>query len=315
MPRLDPAAGRGADAHPHLAAEPLGEVAVAVDHHRRTCFDGLARQMAVEIEVAGRAVDLDGRAGVARRREEAIPLEVVAVGASGRPVGRVGDDVDQRMRHRPQVARQQAIGRLAGGVVQRREDDVEAGHHRIRQVEAAVRQDVDLAAVQDRQLGIGRPQRLDFPGLLGDALDRQRPARLRRRRVIGDGEVAVAERPRRADHRLGRVAAVAPQRVRVQIALDVGQRDGRRERAAFRERDLVEAVPPLRRDPRQIERGVEIGFGGRRPDAAAAVDDARPASAAGRGRGRARRAAPRARVSRSSAPARRRARRRRPRAG
>ena len=121
---------RGADAHPHLAAEPLGEVAVAVDDDRRPCFDGLARQMAVEVEVSGRAVHLDGRAGVARRREEAIPLEVVAVGASGRPVGRVGDDADQRMRHRPQVARQQAIGRLAGGIVQRGEDDVEAGHDR-----------------------------------------------------------------------------------------------------------------------------------------------------------------------------------------
>ena len=62
--------------------------------------------------------------------------------------------------------------------------------------------------------------------------------------------------------------------MRVQIALDVGDRDRRRERAAFRERDLVEAVPPLRRDPRQIERGVEIRFGRGRPDTAVGVDEA-----------------------------------------
>ena len=134
-----------------------------------TRFDGLARQMAVEIEVAGRAVHLDGRAGVACRHEEAIPVEVVAVGPSRRPVGGVGDDADQGMRHRAQVAREQPIGRLAGGVVERREHDVETGHDGIRQIQAAVGQDVDLAAVQDRQLGIGRPERLDLARLLGDA--------------------------------------------------------------------------------------------------------------------------------------------------
>ena len=127
------------------------------------------------------------------------------------------------------------------------------------------------------------------------------PARLRRRRVIGDGEVAVAERPRRADHRLGRVAAVAPQRVRVQIALDVGDarppagtrraprarsRRGRAAAPAGSTADRARRRGPLRRRP--------AGHGRRRRRG-------RPASAAGRARGRARRAAPRARASRSSA--------------
>ena len=103
--------------------------------------------------------------------------------------------------------------------------------------------------------------------------------------MIGDGEIAVAERPRRADHHLRRVAAVAPQRVRVEIALDVGHRDRWRERAALRERDLVEAMPAFRRNPGQIQRRVDVGFGGRRPDAAVAVDEAprRQPQAAGAG--------------------------------
>jgi hypothetical protein len=55
--------------------------------------------------------------------------------------------------------------------VERGEDDVEAGHHRRPAGQAAIRQDVDLAAVQDRQLGVGRPEAPSIPSPAGDAVE------------------------------------------------------------------------------------------------------------------------------------------------
>ena len=47
--------------------------------------------------------------------------------------------------------------------------------------------------------------------------------------------------------------------------MDVGDRHRGWERAALGQRDLVLAVPPLRRNPRQVERGIQLGviFAGR----------------------------------------------------
>ena len=68
------------------------------------------------------------------------------------------------------------------------------------------------------------------------------------RRVIGDRDVLVAERMTLGDHRLDGIAAVAPQRVHVQVAADVLARDQRRQIPAGRERDFVLAVADLRRN-------------------------------------------------------------------
>src|SRR4051794_27081238 len=86
VPGLDPTAARRADAHAHLPAQALGEVAVAVDDQRGTTFDGLPGEMAVEVEMPGSAVHLDGSPAIAGRGEEVVPVEGVPVAAAGRPV-------------------------------------------------------------------------------------------------------------------------------------------------------------------------------------------------------------------------------------
>ena len=69
-------------------------------------------------------------------------------------VGRVRDERHQRVLHRRHVALHQLLRRLACRVVQRREHDIEALEDPVGEVEPAVGQDVDLAAVQDRDLRI-----------------------------------------------------------------------------------------------------------------------------------------------------------------
>src|SRR6476659_5475334 len=59
--RLDPAATRGPDTEPHLACEPLGAVAVAVDDDCDTGRCGTACDGAVHVEMPWRAVDFHRR--------------------------------------------------------------------------------------------------------------------------------------------------------------------------------------------------------------------------------------------------------------
>ena len=63
------------------------------------------------------------------------------------------------MLHRGAVALHQLLGRVAGALVQRRQHDVEPLEDAVRKIEPAVGQDVDLAAVQDRDLRISLAQR------------------------------------------------------------------------------------------------------------------------------------------------------------
>ena len=133
----------------------------------------------------------------------------------------------------------------------------------IGEIEAAVGQDVDFAAVEDRDVGVPLAEAGDFVSLALDAVDRQVARRRRARRVIGDREVLVAERTAPVDHRLDRVAAVAPRRVHVEIAADVGARYQLRQRPFLRRPDLIVAAANLRRDERQIDARVDLFFGGR----------------------------------------------------
>src|SRR6266550_2501830 len=67
VPRLDPAAPRGADAEPHLARQPLRAMAIAVDGDCHSSRDRAARKAAIHVEMAWRAVDFHRRASRRRR--------------------------------------------------------------------------------------------------------------------------------------------------------------------------------------------------------------------------------------------------------
>ena len=137
---------------------------------------------------------------------------------------------------------------MARALVKRREHDVEALEDAIGKVETAVGKDVDLAAVQDRDLRIQLAQPGNFVGLPRDRIHREVPRRGGMRRMVGNRHVLVAESAAHLHHRFDRVAAVAELGVHVEIAADVALRQQRRQRAALRGLDLVLAVANLRRE-------------------------------------------------------------------
>ena len=86
---------------------------------------------------------------------------------------------------------------MAGALVQRRQHDVEALEDAVGEIEPAVRQDVHLAAVQDRDLAdTARAARAISSAWRSIAVHRQIARRGRVRRVVGDRHVLVAERAR-----------------------------------------------------------------------------------------------------------------------
>ena len=121
-------------------------------------------------------------------------------------------------------------------IVERRQHDVEALEDGVLEIEAAVGQDVDLDAVEDRHPGKLLAQRVDLFALPRDVVARQRARRGGAGRVVGDRDVLVPERMAARDHRLERVAAVAVGRVHVQVAADVARVDERRQTGPMRRR-------------------------------------------------------------------------------
>src|SRR5262245_14496150 len=171
VPRFDPAAARRHDAELHLEIEQLRAMAVAVNGDFDASGYCAARQGAVEIEMRRRAVDLDDGVRLGGDLEQPIVVEIVAGAVRYEAIGRMGDHRHQRMTHCLDVALHQLLRSLSRGFVQRRQHDVESLEHMIRKIELSVRQDVDLAAVKNRDLGMPLAERLDFLRLPLDAVN------------------------------------------------------------------------------------------------------------------------------------------------
>ena len=150
----------------------------------------------------------------------------------------------------------------------------------ILEVEAAIGEDVDLDAVEDRHPRKLLAQRLDIVALVRDIVARERPRRGSARRVVGDRDVLVAERMAASTIDSSGVAAIAVGRVHVQVAADVGVSTSGRQAARRRGFDLAGPVTELGGDERQSETRVERLFAGvrrsSRPAAHATRRRARP---------------------------------------
>ena len=79
--------------------------------------------------------------------------------------------------------------------------------------------------------------------------------------VIGDRDVLVAERGRGLNHRVDRIATVAPVAVHVEVAADVTARDEMGQRAVRRRLELVMSLTELRCDERESKGCVDLALG------------------------------------------------------
>jgi len=112
---------------------------------------------------------------------------------------------------------------VARRIVQRGEHDVEAREHLVWEVQRGVGQDLHLHAVRTViPATLARTRSTSSRCCTSRSIVRVREAAVRSE-WSGDRDVLIAQGTRRVDHGLDAVARVAPQRVRVQIALDVLQ--------------------------------------------------------------------------------------------
>src|SRR4029453_8859002 len=118
-------------------------------------------------------------------------------------------NADERVTDCGEAACGQPRGIVSGGVVQRREHDVEPCEHGVLEIQSAVLQDVDLDTVQNRHAGKAIPQRVDLVSLTLDLLDRKRAWRRGSPRMIRDRDVLVADRMARLAHRARWIVAAA----------------------------------------------------------------------------------------------------------
>ena len=79
--------------------------------------------------------------------------------------------------------------------------------------------------------------------------------------MVGHRDVRVALVARAADHRGEGVAPIGPVRVRMEIALQVLDRDQDGQRVRERGVDLAVILAELGRDPIHAERGVDVLLG------------------------------------------------------
>src|SRR5437773_2552974 len=168
-----PAAARRRDAKPHLAVEQLRAVGIAVDRNRDAGGDGPSHKRSVHIEMRRRPVNLHDRAGFPRRFEQTIVVEIVAASIRQDPIGRVRDQIDERMTHRGGIPPQQLIRSVAGALMKRCQDEIEPLENTIRHIQAAVRQNVDLASVEDCDLWNPVAHARDLIGLPLDVVNTQ----------------------------------------------------------------------------------------------------------------------------------------------
>ena len=146
----DPATACHGDTKCHLMAQPLGAMAVAVHTHVDAGGNRPPRHGAVHVEMAGGPVDLHDGARLDGCLEEPGLVECVAGPSGDETVGRMGDDLDQRMPHGCNVSIRQPRSGVRSRVVKRREDDVECLEHCVGKIERSIAKDVHFGAVQDR---------------------------------------------------------------------------------------------------------------------------------------------------------------------
>ena len=94
--------------------------------------------------------------------------------------------------------------------------------------------------------------------------------------MVGDGHVFVAERLGGQQHRLERVAPVAPVGVHVQVAADLLVTEQPWQLAPGGGFHFARALAQFRRHRREIERGVQVLLGRRRASACPGDRSARP---------------------------------------
>ena len=155
------------------------------------------------------------------------------------------------------------VGVHVEAVVDGGNDVIEQRQRLVVEIERAVGQDVALGAEEDAEAFLGelRVELLDLLGLLADAFLVEAVGLPLRFAVVGNADVFEAEIHRGFGHRFDRLDAVAPGRVTMERAAQVGQLDELRQVAFLGGLDLAHVLAQLGRDVIEFERAVQVFLG------------------------------------------------------
>ena len=237
-------------------ARPVG---VGVDHEHRSRLGCGLRVDVVQVAAVGVCVDLQERAGLDRRGDDAVDVDRVRLAPLDQPAGGVPDGVDERVAHRGHHAVGLLLLREPEGGVQARDHPVELLEHFVLVVERAVGQDVGLGARQDRHpVDLDRLDALHLAQQLVRLDVISEPVR---GRVVGYRDVLVAALERRQGHLLDGGVTVGESGVHVKVAADVLELDQLGEAAVACRRELAAVLAQLGRDPLHAELLVDLLLG------------------------------------------------------
>lgn len=157
-------------------------------------------------------------------------------------------DIEVPVVHRAQDTLRLRLAAESEARMDRADGVVELLEKSVGVIERAVRQDVDLARFQNAKAPQAPVHLVDKADLLPKVLDGHAARDLQALRMIADSDIVITQFARGLGHVLDRIAAVAGNCMRMQIAAYIGACDEIRKLAGLRLPDLVATLAQFRLD-------------------------------------------------------------------
>ena len=229
-------------------------------HHAHAALFGHAQVGVFQIEAIGRRVALHGHSAAACGIQDALHVVGHGVTPQQDAPGGMPDDLHVGILD----GRKHTLG--DGGAVEihegvnRRDHDIEFGEDLVRQIEAAIFEDIDLDTREDANaIHLGSA---NFPHVLARARFVHAIGDGHGFAVIGDGDVFVSHLARGPRHLLDGMPAVAGGSVHLQIAVEIALLDEPGQAMLFGGFDLAAIFAQLRRNEVELEFRVDLFLAG-----------------------------------------------------
>jgi hypothetical protein len=167
---------------------------VRVDREGSAALDALPDEPPVQVHPVGRGIDLEGAAGLGRRRDDGIHVRREPLAREKQSAGRMAEDGHERIAHRADQPRRLLFARQPEARVHRRDHEIELRQELVAVVDRPVGEDVRLRSVEDPDVRETAPELPNLLRLGPHAVDRQPAGVSGGLAVVRDGDVGVAGR-------------------------------------------------------------------------------------------------------------------------
>ena len=212
----------------------------------------------VEIQTHGMGIQLDHLALVGHCAKHGLEIDLERFATRDHSPGRMAQDRNVWVVQRVEHAAGDTIARLSLAIMHAGDDPIGFGQQIVGQIEPTLFEDVDLDALQHGNAAQPLVDLVDFGVLLSQLRLVEPAGHGDAFRVIGNGDVFQPTLLGGFGHGLDSGPTVGPGAVHVQIAADVGRFDQPGQLSGVGPVELAACFPQFRRDPRQLQRGVDV---------------------------------------------------------